>query len=279
MSAAGITALAQPPSRQMSEGLRIAHVHPESLGWELDPALQVDWFAMRQPFFPPHPHAGFSAVTYMLPESAGGFVNRDSRGDRSLIRPGALHWTEAAAGILHEEVPEHPGVQCDGLQIFMNLPAVHKNAEPRIYHVEPEAVPVVQQAGTAVRVLAGRLGDTPPAIVPRTDCVLWDVTLDAGAQLHLPVEAQWRLTGLVTAGGLLGDEGPAPAGSAVRLGAGLQIALRAGPARTRLVLLGGTPLNEPIAVSGPFVMNTQVQLQAAQARYRAGAMGTLERSF
>jgi redox-sensitive bicupin YhaK (pirin superfamily) len=279
MTVATIVSVVQLPQRKLSEGLDIAHVHPESLGWDLDPVLQVDWFAMRQPFFPPHPHAGFSAVTYMLPDSKGGFINRDSSGDRSLIRPGALHWTEAASGIMHEEVPEHPGLQCDGLQIFMNLPAVYKDDEPRVYHVEPEAAPVVHQDGGVVRVLAGRLGDSAAAVSPRTDCLVWDIALEPHAHVQLPVDSKWRITGLVTAGELQGDPADAPAGTAVQLGVGEKILLRAGPMPTRVVLLGGRPLDEPIAVGGPFVMNTRAQILAAQARYQAGAMGRLERSF
>ena len=64
-------------------------------GFPLDPFLNVDDFRMSQPTFPPHPHAGFSAVTLMLEDSRGAFVNRDSLGDRSRIAPGGVHWTMA----------------------------------------------------------------------------------------------------------------------------------------------------------------------------------------
>lgn len=96
---------------------------------ELDPFLNLDDFTMSQPTFPPHPHAGFSAITYMFEDSPGAFVNRDSLGDRSLIEPGAFHWTQAARGMMHEEVPEHPGVRCHGLQMFVNLREVDKLAD------------------------------------------------------------------------------------------------------------------------------------------------------
>jgi len=80
---------------------------------------------MRAPIFPPHPHTGFSAVTYMFEDSAGSFQNRDSLGDRALIHPGDLHWTQAGSGLMYEEVPSLPGTLCHGAQIFVNLAAKH----------------------------------------------------------------------------------------------------------------------------------------------------------
>ena len=115
MSNVTVEAVSTIPGRSRSSGLTIAQLHADVLGASLDPFLMCDCFWMAQPFFPPHPHAGFSAVTYMLPESDGGFVNRDSLGHRNLIRPGALHWTEAARGVMHEEVPITPGLSCQGL--------------------------------------------------------------------------------------------------------------------------------------------------------------------
>ncbi|MFB2920991.1 MULTISPECIES: pirin family protein [Aerosakkonema] len=92
----------------------------DQLGVSLDPFLNLVDFHMSQPTFKPHPHAGFSAVTYMFEDSEGAFINRDSLGDRSRIAPGDLHWTQAGSGMLHEEVPERAGVDCHGLQMFVN---------------------------------------------------------------------------------------------------------------------------------------------------------------
>ena len=107
----------------------------------LDPFINLDDFRMSEPTFPPHPHAGFSAVTYMFEDSAGAFTNRDSLGDHSRIGPGSLHWTQAAAGMMHEEIPEQRGLVCHGLQMFVNLRSDHKNAAPRAFHVDAAAVP------------------------------------------------------------------------------------------------------------------------------------------
>lgn len=80
---------------------------PES-GLAIGPCLVLSDFQMPQPFFPPHPHAGFSVMTYMFPDSAGAFIYRDSLGDHSRIEPGALHWSQAAAGSSTRRCPSSP---------------------------------------------------------------------------------------------------------------------------------------------------------------------------
>jgi redox-sensitive bicupin YhaK (pirin superfamily) len=263
---------------QRSPGLRIAQLHAETLGASLDPFLMCDCFWMSQPFFPPHPHAGISAVTYMLPESAGGFVNRDSRGDRSLIRPGALHWTEAARGMMHEEVPIESGLVCQGLQIFVNLPADLKMAEPHVYHLEQGDAPVVAFEGARLKVLAGAFGEVRSPVMPRTDCALWDVTLSSEATISLPLPPLWVAFGILTQGSLAGfsDTGLA----AVRFAQpATALTLTSAQEEARIVIFSGKPINEPLAFGGPFVMNTAEQLQAAKRRFLAGEMGRLDPSF
>lgn len=267
-------------AREVAGGLRIAQLTAEALGASLDPFLMCDCFWMGQPFFPPHPHAGFSAVTYILPESAGGFVNRDSLGDRSLIRPGGLHWTEAARGMMHEEVPIEQGVVAQGFQIFVNLPAAKKHEPPRVYHLEPEDVPVWSGDGVSARVVVGHLNGVASPVQPRTACALWDVTLGPRAALPFALAPGWQVFGALTSGQLQGFSGGAL--SAVRFGDRPddgRHAVRAGDAGARILLFSGLPLQEPIAFGGPFVMNTQDQLVDAKKRYALGEMGRLAPSF
>src|SRR5207253_5326412 len=88
----------------------------------LDPFLGIDHFSMRVPRSPPHPHAGFCALTYVFEDSEGALVSRDSLGHTSVVHPRDLCWTTAGRGIVHEEVPES-GRVVHGLQVFVNLPA------------------------------------------------------------------------------------------------------------------------------------------------------------
>jgi redox-sensitive bicupin YhaK (pirin superfamily) len=107
--------------------------------------------------FPPHPHAGFSAVSYMLEESEGSFQNNDSAGLSVKIHPGDLHWTFAGRGIMHEEYPDKKGVVCRGLQIFINAPIKNKMDPPSVVRVTKNEQPIwkSEDGAVAVRVVTG----------------------------------------------------------------------------------------------------------------------------
>lgn len=95
-----------------------------------DPFLGIDHAWMSAPTFPPHPHAGFSAVTYLFLDSETGIANRDSLGNSTPIEPGGLHWTAAGRGVVHEENPAVLGSTAHLLQIFANLPRERQDAVP-----------------------------------------------------------------------------------------------------------------------------------------------------
>lgn len=255
-------------------------------GFSLDPFLSLDDFHMSEPTFPPHPHAGFSAVTYMFEDSPGAFTNRDSLGDRSRIGPGALHWTQAGRGMMHEEIPERRGVDCHGVQMFVNLRAEHKAAPPRAFHVAPGDVPeVVPAPGARVRVLAGEaLGKRSPLDALLTPILFLDVRLDAGADVSIPIDpASTAFVLSVSGEGSVGPTDrahPLAAHGAVGLERdGDAIQLRAG-ARGLSVLVGaGRPIGEPVVFGGPFVMTRREDVAEGFARFSRGEMGRLSPSF
>lgn len=255
-------------------------------GFSLDPFLSLDDFHMSEPTFPPHPHAGFSAVTYMFEDSRGAFTNRDSLGDRSLIAPGALHWTQAGRGMMHEEIPERRGVDCHGVQMFVNLRAEHKSAPPRAFHVDPRDVPEAAPApGARVRVLAGEaLGKRSPLDALLTPILLLDVRLDAGAEVAIPIDPAWTAFVLSVSGeGTVGPTDrahPLAAHSAAGLARdGETIQLRAGARGLGALVGAGHPIGEPVVFGGPFVMTRREDLAEAFARYERGEMGRLSPSF
>jgi redox-sensitive bicupin YhaK (pirin superfamily) len=248
----------------------------------LDPFLALTDFQMSEPTFAPHPHAGFSAVTYMFRDSPGSFRNRDSLGDTSLITPGSLHWTQAASGMMHEEIPTNPGTMCHGLQLFVNLGADHKRAAPRALHVDADAVPVVPAApGATVRVVVGDAFGAPTSLPDLlTPVTLLDIELDADAELTVPVADDHRALVMVVAGDLLIAGAALPVHTVAGLdGPGDHIAVHAGASGATLLLLAGRPLDEPVKFGGPFCMNTDDELRDARRRFQAGEMGALTPSF
>jgi redox-sensitive bicupin YhaK (pirin superfamily) len=279
-----VTARAQVHRHSRSAGLSIAQLHTEHLPAHLDPFLAFDHFQMAQPFFPPHPHAGFSAVTYMFPGSQNGFVNRDTLGERIEIHPGDLHWTAAGRGLMHEEVPITRGVVCHGLQIFVNLPSSKKWMAPQVLHQAAADVPRVTTPGCEVRVVVGQHGAVASTLTPPTAVTLLDVTLEANGRLAHPVPAGERRFLYVIDGEVQVETAGAPlrlgAGEAVGFGeAGDQLVVSASEQRGHVVVAGGRPLREPAIFYGPFCMNTREDILRAVTDYEAGKMGRLEASF
>jgi len=259
-----------------------AHMLRAAHEW-MDPFLGVDSFLMPQPFFPPHPHAGMSAVTLMLPEAEAGFVNRDSLGDRSIIHPGDLHWTQAGSGMLHEEIPQSPGRAAHGMQIFVNLASAHKHVAPVAFHVSSADMPLVRLPGASVRVVAGSFAGrrSPIAADPRwlTRVHLLDVTLQPAATLDIEVAVGDNAFFVVRSGALHTPQGIRnggalffePHGGAARLQAGVEI--------LRGVFFAGTPLGEAVVSRGPFTGSSAAEIDGYIHRFMRGDMGHLEKSF
>jgi hypothetical protein len=233
--------------------------------------LSVDHFLMSQPTFPPHPHAGFSAVTWMLPWSEGSFQNRDSRGDSSLIAPGALHWTLAGAGMLHEEIPTRPGQVCEGLQIFVKLPESEELSEPRAFHIAPAEVPRQESVGSSIRVLAGEIQGVRSRIPSHANTTLLHV--ETSGELSIDVPSGVQAFALVLRG-----QGRI-AGTAIESGAALSLAANQPAHFSGADLCALFAWSAPMAAipvfDGPFCMFRPERIAAARAAYRSGAMGQL----
>lgn len=155
----------------------------------IDPFLGVDHAWISATTFPPHPHAGFSAVSYLFLDAETGVDNRDSLGHHNLIQPGGLHWTAAGRGVMHEEFPAETGKTVHMLQIFVNLAGERQGDAPRALSLAPEDVPVVQLPGVIIRVPLGSFGETRSPLKPPTEVTLLDIALDAGAELSVPIPA------------------------------------------------------------------------------------------
>ncbi len=264
-----------------------AHMLRVEPGW-IDPFIGIDSYTMPQPFFGPHPHAGMSAVSLMLPEADGGFINRDSLGDHSLIRPGDLHWTQAGRGMMHEEVPAEPGKAARGLQVFVNMSRANKQADPMSFKVKHEDMPVIKFEGGSVRVVAGEFeGRTSPiAQDPRwlTRVNMLDVTLLPGAQVSIPVASGDNAFFVIRSGSFAGvadnsteqhaivfESSSVPGASMAQIQAGSQ--------PLRGVFFSGTPINEPVHPGGPFMGNTAEDITAYKRAFARGEMGQLSASF
>lgn len=268
------------PLRQ-NEGHASRQLSQFQFGGLSSPFLSFEHFRIQAPVLPPHPHAGFSAVTYLAERSAGGLLNRDSLGDQSRIESGDLHWTLAGRGVLHEEVPLDEGRTVEGFQIFVNLKEKHKHVEPASFHVKSLHAPrVTTRSGAEVKILSGSYeGIYAPFRLPEpTD--IWDVAMDVGAAFPLPLRA--RGGGLLYCyGGSFTVDCDSPfvvrEGSAVafRVKDPVEVIVRARE-NARLMVLQGSVTDEPIVFEGPFAMTSEEAVRDAHRRFRSGEMGHLD---
>ena len=251
----------------------------DSLGRELSPFLLLD-YAGPQTFAPAdhprgvgqHPHRGFETVTIVYD---GEVAHRDSAGNGGVIGPGDVQWMTAGAGILHEEFHSPAFTAAGGplemVQLWVNLPAKDMMTAPAYQGITAADIPRVALPGDAgqVRVIAGEYaGHAGPA---RTFSAMdvWDLRLSAGKRADFSLPAG-RTLALVVLDGTVQVNGDAADGGRIVRGASVVVFERDGgdfsveaSADSKLVVLSGEPLDEPIAGYGPFVMNTQAQIREA----------------
>jgi redox-sensitive bicupin YhaK (pirin superfamily) len=247
----------------------------------MDPYLMADHYRMSEPTFGPHPHAGFSAVTYMFDDAETGFSNRDSLGDTAVIHPGDSHWTVAGAGVMHDEVPVENGKVAHGLQIFVNLAAKDKHMPPAAIHMLRDDMPRITQAGgVRVKVAFGAYddGDQKYAAVKSlpSEVTLLDVAAATGESFRYVVPAGFNVFVLVIRGEIrIGAEAISEA-EAVALGRdGGELEISAAT-NAHFAVFIGKPFDEPLVRHGPFAMTNQADINRAIADYGAGGMGSLQ---
>jgi redox-sensitive bicupin YhaK (pirin superfamily) len=261
----------------------------------MDPYLMADHFWMTQPTFGPHPHAGFSAVTYLFADSQTQTHSYDTTrpdlGDNRnhhLIAPGDAHWFIAASGAVHDEPIAEPGKLLHGLQLFVNLAAADKFGQPRTLNIKHTEMPQhTQTSGAHIKLAWGKYDDGAhtlqgkPEHAPPTDSTLLDINLPAGTTFSYPVAAGQTAMLIPAMGEITVGQTALKVHQAVaidpvaRSGGELVVTNADATQSAQFVLLLGTPLHEPVAQHGPFAMNTRRELEEAIQRYQAGDMGAL----
>lgn len=272
------TALLQPINH--GRQFRALTLTADQFAKPIDPFLGVDHVWISGPTFPPHPHAGFSAVSYLFPDSETGIDNRDSHGQRNLIQPGGLHWTAAGEGIVHEEVPAESGKTVHMLQIFINLPEHKQSVAPFALTLEAQNVPVVHLPGAKIRVPLGTFeGVSSPLSVP-TEVRMLDITLEKGTEIKIFVPEGHVAFVMPIDGEISVDEqafGLSDLKAAVNLpqSADRIVKLNAKRGNTKAVMFSGIPLGQPVYRQGPLALASKDALAKAVDGYRRGAFGTL----
>jgi len=233
---------------------------------------------------PDHPHRGFETVTYLL---EGAMEHRDSAGNFGRLTAGDVQWMTAGAGVVHSEMPgpellQHGGV-LHGFQIWVDLPAALKMTAPRYQDLSSAKIPVAVSADglTEVKVIAGEsLGIKAPTGT-HTPITFLHIKMAAGAVFTQPLgSGQNALVYIVSGTARFGPgaETVEGTGKMVRFALedrSLYLENAGADDRLDLLVLAGQPLNQPVARYGPFVMNSEAEIEQALEDYRSGRMGQI----
>ena len=217
----------------------------------------------------PHPHIGLATVTFLFD---GEIIHRDSLGTDAAIRPGEVNWMSAGRGIVHSErtAPDHrrDGEPIHGLQCWVALPAAQEESAPAFFHHDSAALPLVNDEGKTVRVVAGSVYGARSPVATASETLFADVTLAAGTTLPVDADTEERAVYLISGEvDIAGD----------RFSAGRLLVFRPGDRITvkatrpsRLMFLGGAALEGPRYLWWNFVSSRKERIEQAKEEWKSG---------
>lgn len=272
------------------EGFLVRRPFPQAAFSEFDPFLlldemgPVDLAPGQAKGAPDHPHRGFETVTYLL---SGEFEHRDSGGHAGRLRAGDVQWMTAGSGVVHSEMPSREfarrGGRMHGLQLWVNLPRSDKMMSPRYQEKSASNIPKATSVDqlVTVNVIAGEAMGKQAVIETRTPIIYLHYTIAPGGSVSQQVPEDYNAFAYVIDGeGLFGEQSErAGNGRMVMFAKDGNLVTIENPTDSKttleVLLIGGAPLNEPIARYGPFVMNTESEIRQAFEDYRQGRMGAI----
>ncbi len=226
----------------------------------------------------PHPHIGLATITWMV---EGEIMHRDSLGYAQVIRPGEVNWMTAGRGIVHSErTPEHLRETTSpvlGIQAWVALPEDHQEVEPAFEHFPADRFPVIQRDGVRLALIAGEAwGEKSPVTVFHPTFYA-EAVIESGATVDVPDDIEERalylIEGNIEIAGAIFD-----AGRLIVLKPGREVTVQA-VAKTRLMMLGGAPLDGPAGhprhMYWNFVSTSKERIDRAKKDWRAGRFGTV----
>jgi quercetin 2,3-dioxygenase len=271
------------------EGFVVHRAFPNGSLREFDPFLLLDEMgpieisAGEAKGAPDHPHRGFETVTYMID---GVFEHKDSQGHSGKIKAGDVQWMTAGSGVIHSEMPEkefsQKGGTLHGFQLWVNLPKKDKMMKPRYQDLPANKIPIAENDGVKVKVIAGESMGEKAVIETRTPIMYLHFTLQPGSKVTQIIPQNYNAFAYVVNGeGLFGDKQiPVHKEQVVLFEQdGNEITINVPnnvSSPLNVLLIAGIPLGEPVARYGPFVMNTEDEIKQAILDYNSGKMGKID---
>jgi len=223
----------------------------------------------------PHPHIGLATVTYLF---EGELMHHDSLGTQQKIVPGDINWMTAGRGIVHSERTPDPlrdsGITMHGIQTWVALPVAEEECEPSFTHYPSASLPVVNQDGVEVRVLAGTFyGLTSPV---RTPSPTFYVAAEFGHDTLLEIPAEYEERAVYLAAGELEIDGQALPVAHMTVLPAAQVATLRSPTGAHVIVLGGAKLDGERHIWWNFVSSQRERIEAAKAAWRDGGFAPVE---
>lgn len=261
---------------QDGAGVSLVRVLGNQTAEAFDPFLMLDSFDSTnyddwRAGFPLHPHRGIETVSYI---HSGGMHHRDTMGFEDEVHDGEVQWMCAGSGVEHEEtIP--PAPRLAGLQLWLNLPAKDKMAQPTYTAIHREDIESIALDGVELRLLAGSFTDQDGNVHTghqgdHVQLNYYELNMVPGAKVELPTPVDKTVMAFTLLGGATIGELPVGEKSAVLLGSGDSVEIIAGDEPATVMVMMATPLHEPIVWGGPIVMNTVGELRQAFREYEEG---------
>jgi len=262
------------------DGVRLKRVFGGGNLARFDPFLMLDEFGSDDPGdyiggFPSHPHRGFETVTYML---EGHMEHRDHMGNVGQLMAGDVQWMKAGSGVIHSEMPKQVEGRMRGFQLWVNLPASEKMTPASYTELAAASIPQYEIDGIHVKAIAGGLtlngvSVSGPIAGLATEPGYLDIAVGPAQALLVDVPEGHTALVYVYEGALQigSDSYPIKAGNLARLSLTGELVIET-DADTRLLVISGKPIGEPIVQRGPFVMNTADEIHQAIRDYTDGKL-------
>lgn len=272
---AGVESIILPPVRDLGDGFTVRRALPSQHRRMVGPFIFFD--QMGPAAFHggegldvrPHPHIGLATVTYLL---EGEILHRDSVGSVQAIRPGEVNWMTAGRGIVHSERTSPDirasGGSLHGLQTWVALPRSAEEVDPDFAHYKAEAIPVVEDAGVRLTLVAGTSDGLTSPVRTFSDMVYADIVMVDGARYQVKADHVERAIYVVSGGvEVIGQTGGFAQGELIVFKPDAEILLKAKGA-ARLMLLGGEPLPEQRHIFWNFVSSSPERIEQAKEDWR-----------
>ena len=240
----------------------------------IDPFFLLDEFRSDNPEdyikgFPMHPHRGIETITYMI---KGSFKHKDSRGGGGILKSGEVQWMTAGRGILHEEMPAMENGSLWGYQLWLNLPKRMKWLEPEYQHLSRDNIPMIKKNGYKVLIISGSFEGIDGPARNNVPAEYYDIYLEKEKSIQINAKADYNSLLYIHSGKLKIQDHEYDSGTMIEFIDNNEIIIKSISSECGFLFLSALPNNEPYARGGPFVMNTQEEIEQAYDDYQNGRL-------